>query len=296
MKEAVSRAADEIKDIVREKGYRKIIVHLPAGVMPYAGYFRDCAPEVFFLADPCFGGCDVPLHYLEKLGAEAIFNIAHSKPLFLKLPGNVHFIELQIKRVPEFVPPCDRVGLVYVIQYREASKLYAKKLEKAGKEVVWGKGPGFMATHPAQVTGCDIEAARKIAGEVDCFVVCADGMFHASAVASLGKKTYNWYGEEAEPVKYPLALLSVAKKVGILLSIKPGQFYRDLAFKLKEELEKAGKEVIIVVGDTIGKEIANYQVDLWVVAACPRIAEDIGGIPATEALNYLRVATGNPSL
>jgi len=278
---------EQVRKIVKERKYRRVIFHLPAGLMKYCWKLGELVEEPVFLADPCFGACDVPLHYLKKLEADAIFNFAHSKPS-ISYPDNVHFIEVQIDFVSDFVPDCRRVGLVYVIQYKKSAEKYAEKLRKAGKEVIWGKEPDFMATYEGQITGCDIGAARKIADEVDCFVVCADGLFHASAVASLGKKTYNWLGEEAKPPKYPVAKLFAAKKVGILVSIKPGQFNMELAKKMKEKLEKMGKEVVVVVGDTISREIENFEVDVWIVTACPRIAEDFHGIPAGIALQYLQ--------
>ena len=287
MEKVMEEVAQRIKKTVERYGYRKVVIHLPSGLMKYWEKLRDCSREVFFLSDPCFGGCDVPLHYLKALKADAIFNIGHSKPPFLQLPSNVHFIEVQLKFEPTFIPSCTRVGIVYVIHYRDAALRYAEQLRKMGKEVFMGGKPGFMGRYNGQITGCDVEAARKVVDKVDCFVVCADGKFHAEAVAGLGKPTYNWLGEKVKARRYPLPMLSTAEKVGIILSIKPGQFFMEIAERLRREMEGRGKKVIVVVGDTITGEVENYKVDLWISAACPRIAENFRGIPASLALSYL---------
>ena len=232
--------------------------------------------------------------YLSIFGieqADAIFNFGHSRPKGIKFPDNIHFFEIQVKDdIPDFVPEFERIGLVYVIQYKESIKKYAEKLKEAGKKVVLGGTPDFMATYESQVTGCDIGAARQIAEKVDGFVVACDGLFHANAVAALDKPTFNWFGETAEAPKFPMAALFAAKKVAILTGIKPGQNYQKEAEKAREKLEEMGKKVIMVAGDVLTPEINNFRVDFWITAACPRIPEDdffSPSAPVQEVLKYL---------
>jgi len=265
---------DEVRRTVDRHGYRRVLFHLPAGLMCEWQSLSGLVPEPLFVAEPCFGACDVPFFLLEKFKADAIFAFGHSKPVSLKLPGNIHFFEVAMDFDASFIPPFKRVGLVYAIQYKKAAGKYAGRLQKAGRQVVMGGRPGFMATYKGQVTGCDIEAARSVLDEVDGFVVCSDGLFHAQAVAVLGKPVFNWQGEPAEPPKYPVALLSTAKTVGILMSSKIGQFDLAGAEKLRKRLEELGKSVVMVAGDMVTDEIENFKVDFWVVTACPRIAQD----------------------
>ncbi|RLJ03654.1 MAG: hypothetical protein DRP08_03330 [Candidatus Aenigmatarchaeota archaeon] len=281
---------DSVKEVVQSNGYRKVLVLLPAGLMADAGELAKVIPEPIFLSDPCYGACDVPLHLLDRLGADAVFNFGHSRPIGLKYPENVHFFEVQLQDVPEFVPDFHRVGLVFVIQYRDVVGEYMKKLERAGKEVVMGGRPDFMATYPAQVTGCDVGAARRILDKVDGFVVACDGIFHAGAVAALGKPTFNWFGERADPPRFPVAALFTAEKVGVLVGLKPGQNYEKEAVLVKDKLESLGKKVIMIVGDVITPEVRNFRVDFWVNASCPRISEEkylSPSAPVKEVLKYL---------
>lgn len=278
---------DEVRKVIEAHGYRRVLVLLPAGLMPKAE--KVPIPEPVFSAAPCYGACDVPLHMLKDY--DAIFNFGHSDPG--GFPDNVHFFEVQIDAKSRFVPPFKRVGLVYAVQYKEAVKEYARMLEGREREVVLGGNPGFMATHKGQVTGCDVGAARAILGQVDGFVVAADGVFHASAVAALGKPAYNWEGRKAGAPEYPLAALFASNTVGILVGAKPGQALWEDAEEAQKKLEDMGKEVLMVVGDTITADIRNLPVDFWVVAACPRMAEDDHLKPAAPVKEVLISISGS---
>jgi len=282
---------DTVKKVVETYGYKRVVVLLPAGVMARVSELLDVIPEPVFMSNPCYGACDVPTHLFKELKADAIFNFGHSRPLGANYPANVHFFEIQVvSEIPDFVPSFERVGIVYAIQYKESVGQYAEKLERAGKKVVLGAAPDFMATYDSQVTGCDVGAARRVAGKVDGFVVACDGLFHASAVAALGKPTFNWFGERASAPRFPMAALFAAKKIAILTGVKPGQNYHQEAEKARKKLEGMGKQVIMVAGDVLTPEINNFQVDFWITAACPRIPEDdyvSPAAPVQEVLKYL---------
>jgi diphthamide synthase subunit DPH2 len=280
---------EAVKRTVSQNGYRRVLILLPAGMMPLAGEIAKLIPDPVFFSDPCFGACDVPLHVANELNADAVFNFGHSAPRGLKFPNNVHFFEAYVDApVSEFIPPLKRVGLVYSVQYKNKVEEYAKRLRENDREVVMGGEPDFMAKYIGQITGCDVGAAKKILGRVDGFVVVSDGVFHAEAVAALGKPVYNWTGEKASAPHYPMASLFAAKTVAVVLGTKPGQKYEEEAKTAIERLKKMGKTVIFVAGDTITPEIANFQPDFWVIAACPRLAEDEFLRPSAPVAEVLR--------
>ena len=76
-----------------------------------------------------------------------------------------------------------------------------------------------------------------------------------------------------------------SKTIGILITIKPGQFSPkkylslnqklSLANKIKSRLEKKGKLCYIFVFDSLDvNEFENYPfIDVWVNTACPRIKD-----------------------
>jgi diphthamide biosynthesis enzyme Dph1/Dph2-like protein len=61
-----------------------------------------------------------------------------------------------------------------------------------------------------------------------------------------------------------------AKNIGVLISTKPGQFYLNLAKKLKKE------NIYFFVDNTFDfKHLEDYNfIDAWVNTACPRIGQD----------------------
>ena len=267
---------DQAKKIAEQAGYKRVLVHLPAGLMDRWPELNQLADEVLFWSDPCFGACDVPLYSLKLLGADALFSFGHSTAPSIEYPKSVHIIEVYLSStLPKFVPDFERVGLVYVIQHRQQVKAYKAFLESKNKKVVLGGKPSFMAKYTGQITGCDIGAAQAIVEHIDGFVVISDGSFHTKAVAELGKPVFNWLGEQTKKIKKnPAAMIMTAKKIGVLVSTKPGQFDLEKACKLTAKLQESGKTVVLVIGNTISDEIKNFGVDLWVNTACPRLVED----------------------
>ena len=69
--------------------------------------------------------------------------------------------------------------------------------------------------------------------------------------------------------------LKEAKTVGILVSWKKGQNRIDEALKLKQKLEKEGKEVTILAFDKIDKnKIEGMKFDILMTMACPRMDDE----------------------
>ncbi|MBI2671041.1 diphthamide synthesis protein [Candidatus Woesearchaeota archaeon] len=62
-----------------------------------------------------------------------------------------------------------------------------------------------------------------------------------------------------------------AKKVGVLVTIKPGQENMNLAYLIKDKIKN--KEIFIFVGNEITEnDLINFPgVDAWVNTACSRI-------------------------
>jgi 2-(3-amino-3-carboxypropyl)histidine synthase len=81
-----------------------------------------------------------------------------------------------------------------------------------------------------------------------------------------------------------LAKFKDAKTIGILVSMKPGQFCAT-AENIKKSLEKQGKKVYLFACDSItNAELMNFpHIEAWVNTACPRIAEDEFSRPLVNA-------------
>lgn len=186
------------------------------------------------------------------------------------------FIEAQNKNFPEIgdnelkkLP--ERIFLAYSAQYKKLAEKLKKRLGKSGRKVAGIK----------QVLGC-----TKIKSKVPILLI-GSGRFHALNLALQGNTVYVSEGNnikklesnEIEKIKSrkKVALLKFysSGKIGILVSIKPGQESLDTAVVLREKLEKKGKKARIFITDNINtNELENYSIPVWINTACPGIILD----------------------
>lgn len=175
----------------------------------------------------------------------------------------------------------DKVGLVSSVQFLDSLKDIKKDFEKNNKKAIIG----------GQILGCDASAAKNIEKKVDAFLYIGDGAFHPIGVALKTKKdvfTYdpvdNVLGKvsDDEILKYKkrqkgafLKYLS-SDNIGIIVSTKPGQEKLKAALKLKENLEKKGKNIFIFLADDVDlNELEDFPfIECWLNTACPRLRDD----------------------
>jgi 2-(3-amino-3-carboxypropyl)histidine synthase len=187
------------------------------------------------------------------------------RTLFIPVKGKVDLEKLKGLKIK------GKIGLVATIQYLE----YLKEIKKILKSSIIG----------GQVLGCNVDSALKIKDKVDSYLYIGSGEFHPIGIAlGTGKKVYVFNPntdsfsevDEKEIEKYKkrrkgayLRFLN-AKKIGILVSTKLGQYNLDSALKLKKKLKK---ESYIFIGDMIRTEdLENFpEIGCWINTACPRI-------------------------
>ncbi len=176
-----------------------------------------------------------------------------------------------IKEVLKKAKIYGKVGILTTAQHMHQLK-DAKKILK--NSVIGG-----------QVIGCNIKNAEKIKNKVDCFLFIGSGEFHPLEVAlRTGKEVYiaNPYSNQVTKIskeeiekkkkerkgKY-IKFLN-ARKVGILVSTKPGQYNLKKALELKNKIKK---ECYIFLFNTLREEeLENFpDIDIFINTACPRI-------------------------
>lgn len=164
----------------------------------------------------------------------------------------------------------DKIGVVYSVQYKDAAEKIKEKL--GGKAILGG-----------QVLGCDVSNAKKMKSKVNAFLLIGSGRFHALSIAMLGKKTFIFNPEskildeisedEVKRMKTrkeaALMKFYAADKIGIIVSLKPGQENMKSALELKKKLEAKGKKAFIFVCENINEaELENFDCGMWVNTAC----------------------------
>ena len=261
------------------------ILQIPDGLKTKALKIADELGDVMIDCESCYGACDLCINEAKALGCEGIVHYGHSK--FVDSDIHVEYNEMRqdYDPVPVLEKSLDeikgeKIGLVSTIQFIDSLEKAKEFLEKRGKTVKIGRG----TLNPGQILGCDVSSAKSIQDEVDSFLFIGSGKFHPLGVAmGTGKPVFvldieksNIY--EIDNIKFEkqkyvaIALAKDARKIGILVSVKPGQMKLDLAEKIKKDLEDKGKKAYILVFNEIKPEkLLGLDLDCYINTACPRI-------------------------
>lgn len=158
-----------------------------------------------------------------------------------------------------------------------------------------GKKPFVVKTnhtrHEGQLLGCNIESHTTYTNKpFDAFLYIGDGLFHPKALAwkNEGKKVFSYdpfsenfseiKSEDTERIKKKhkaaLSKFLISKKIGVLITTKPGQFMLKKALKLKEQYNE--KEFFFFLDNTYNFDsLEDFPfIESWVNTACPRIGFD----------------------
>ncbi len=220
---------------------------------------------------------------------------------------DIYYIDVQItaknlRRFEDLVRNIpNKIGLLYTIQYKDLAFKIKEELERRGFTVIIGKSR--YIDNPGQVLGCDALAAINVKDRIDSFLLIGNGFFHPIEVLQKTKKEVVVYDpvtgdirkyspeevkkrEIFEKISYGNFLSS--HRIGIVITIKPGQFAMKEAEKLKKRLIENGKEVYLFIGDNLSlDEINNFpDIDFWIFVACPRIFDDIIERGLKNAITY----------
>lgn len=155
------------------------------------------------------------------------------------------------------------------------------------------------------VLGCNTRVVEGFKGEIVLFI--GDGVFHPLMIKKnnpfLKIFTLNPFNMKIEEVKESSVkkfrvrelmakkALKEAGKVGIILSVKKGQFLLEDGLELKKELEEQDKKVYLFLFDTINyDEFLNFPgLDCLVNTACPRIGLDDYSKFPVPVINYTNI-------
>ena len=241
--------------------------------------------------DPCFGACDVS-DWKMKGSVDLIVHYGHT-PLPLKYEVPTLFIEAfsqidvkkDLKKCLEEIKDYSRVGLVTTTQHLHLLNEIKDYLEDNGKEVILGSS---ASTRKGQVLGCNFSSIKDLDVEIILFI--GSGNFHPlgiklfSNVDVLAIDPYNSeirkmdeYADRILRIRFArITKAKTARKWGIIVSSKEGQYRMTLAKELKKILEEHNMEAYIILADNINPDILlpYMELDAFVVSACPRIAID----------------------
>ena len=136
--------------------------------------------------------------------------------------------------------------------------------------------------------GCNFSSIKNLDAEIFLFV--GSGNFHPlginlfSNTPVLALDPYNnelrrmdEYADRILRIRFArITKAGSAKKWGILVSSKEGQYRMKLAKEIKKTLQDAGMEAYIILVDNVTPDalLPYMELEAFVVSACPRIAID----------------------
>ncbi len=289
---------EDLEKWLEEVRPRRVLIQAPLGlrqaVPMIIKIMHEWGVEAYVSMGPCWGGCDVALSEAREIKADGIIHVGHSSFLSSH-PLPVLFIEARYAdprplisiahRLVEELKGYRVVGIGATVQWLDHLSKVAETLEKAGLRVIIGE-KGGRVKHEGQVLGCDYSSLKMIENSVDCFVVIGS-VFHALGLGLISpkpviaadpesQKTY-WMEETVRKIlaqRYAnITRFKEARKIGVIVSTKPGQMLLGLAERLRDELRRHGYEADILVTDEVSEHIlvdAGY--DAYVNTACPRLS------------------------
>jgi 2-(3-amino-3-carboxypropyl)histidine synthase len=290
---------ERIKQEITRLNAKRVLLQMPEGLKPEALRIAKLVEKTGALpiisADPCYGACDLATSEAESLGADLIIHFGHAKllkhekvpTLYLEARATLTVDAAVISAMP-LLSGFSRIGLATTVQHVQTLDVVREILVRAGKTVE--VGDTRRLAYPGQVIGCDFSNVKSVAADVDGFLFIGGGKFHALGVAlatskptiiadPYGGMAYSVTEEVQKILKQRYASIeeaSRAKTFGILVSLKPGQQHLDEALKIKESVEKMGKNACLFAVRELQPEVLVEfpSVDAYVNTACPRISLD----------------------
>jgi len=314
----ISIDEDKIFEVIKKRKPASIALNGPEALFPKMQETGKKVMELFdipayIIGDTCWGSCDLNTHAADMLGADLLFNIGHTismetfdkKVIMINAYDDIKFDTIVEKFAKEMTnQEYKTFGIVTDSQHLDQIQSSKKILENYGFKIIIGNGKGQL--NDGQVFGCEFYPTYNIQKRIDAYVFLGQSIFHSVSIAmSTEKPTFmlDPYFNEFQQVNDKArtmekkAILSIykaqeAKKIGIIIGLKEGQFAKIKALNLKKSLEAFEKEIQLFALTEITEErLRNFKgIDAFIQVACPRIAIDnyfsrpLLSVPQAEAL------------
>jgi len=282
----------KIKDLKAEK----VGLQFPEGLKVHAVKIarqieQETGALVVISADPCYGACDVADVDMRD-SVDVLIHFGH-RPLPINYDLPIIFVDARsrmdvlgsVRSSIGLLDGYNKIGLVTTTQHLHLLNEVADFLEQNGKEILMEEGSG---TTMGQVLGCNFSSIKDI--KADAFLYIGSGNFHALGIKLFTDKPVivadPYLGEARRIDEIADRILRIrsariakamdAKRFGIIVSSKKGQFRLELAKQLKNMLKEEDREGFILLLDDLSPStlMPFMDLDAFVMTACPRVAID----------------------
>jgi len=284
---------------------KRVLIQLAEGIKQNSTelieVFNKLGIEAIFSGETSWGACAPAVQEAEALGADLIVHFGHAE--FLKIDFPILYIEVRdilnltplLEKSLKILKKYNKIGFSYSIQHRHDIEKIEDFYKSHGKEVLLSKKLGHVA-YEGHIVGCQYGGLKAIESQVDCFVILGNQFHGMGAVLSVEKPVilldvYNNDVRELSGLRNKIIkqrAISIekfrqAKNVGVIMEIKPGQKFGSPSYILEKIKEQGKNAIIITMNELSPDKIMNfYNIDAFVVLACPRIPiDDFAKYPKT---------------
>ena len=284
-----------IKEILRHKG-KRILFQAPEGlkldvereIEEIRRYFKDRGiedMELIMWGGSAFGACDICDREGKYLNVDLIIHYGHEELPYVRS-------EIPVVYIPVYYKP-DREHLMEI--YGDVDRILREYRDPVITTTVQFKRI-LERYNPHVILGC--RANLTLEDDRDILYI-GSGRFHPLMLAYKFKREILIYNpitrefskiekDEVESfIKRRLGAISKLylnppKKIGVILSTKRGQCRIGVFKRVIKILRERGLNYIPIVLDSINPEDLIYNVDAYVVCACPRVVLD-------DHINYKKI-------
>jgi 2-(3-amino-3-carboxypropyl)histidine synthase len=291
----------KIFEVINNQKPNSVALSGPEGLIAKIQETADGIEDAFHIpayviGDTSWGSCDLNTHAADMLRADILFNIGHTiamesigkRVVMIDAYDDIGFDCVARKCALDLRAHYETISLLTDSQHLNQIPSVKLIFEEFGYDVIIGKGKGQL--NDAQVFGCEFYPAYQLLQKVDAYIFLGQSMFHSASIAlSTEKPTYMldpYFQEYSEVTEFALGLqkksvLAIyraldARRIGIIIGLKEGQFSQVRALELKKTLEGLGKKVqLIALTEITNERVLNFKkIDAFIQVACPRIATD----------------------
>lgn len=289
---------DRLDQWIEDNRIRRAVVQVPVGLRQLipiiVRHLNERSVEAIVSVNSCWGGCDLDYWSVRATGADGLIHLGHARivadeeipTIFLecRLVDGDRLTDM-VDRVAEAIGEGKTVGLGTIVQWMDHLEAFAEGLKERGITALIGsRGPRTL--YRGMVVGCDYTCIWSIVDKIDCSLIIGSPFHGLGAALTTPKPVYvldpelgkikNMERDAESLLKCRYAWIEVFKssrRVGVLIGVKIGQRKIATAQRIKNILEKEGKEVdLLAVDDLMEGQLDNLPYDGYVNTACPRLS------------------------
>lgn len=286
----------KVKNKIKALDAKVVGLQFPEGLKIHATCIADFIKKetgvsIIISADPCYGACDASDKKMQNM-VDLLVHYGHTAlplkyecpVLFIEAYSKVDFDECLYKSL-ELLKPYSKIALATTTQHLNALNEVKDFLEDKGKEVVMKSSKN---TRIGQILGCNFSSIKNL--EAEAYLFIGGGSFHPLGIKLSTKApvivadpyqgeafTIDDFADRTLRIRFAkIVKAKQAKKLGIIVSSKGGQYRMNLVKEICSELEDNSYIPYVLLMDNVNPTslMSFTDIDAFVVTACPRIAID----------------------